>query len=302
MILKSLINSMLFFRDMEHINENRWESMIKSIENDFNSLETNKKRVIRALKDKIIESVKKNASDNCGVLFSGGIDSTLIAFILKKLNIKFTCYSVGLKNSQDLEWAGKIAKELGFKLKTRILNLEELDVIFKTVTNILNEPDVMKVGVGSVIYVGCEMAKDAGIRTIFSGLGSEEIFAGYERHAKDNFEDIHRECWNGLKEMWQRDIKRDLLISKANDIEIKLPFLDIEVIKTAMNIHPMFKIDKENKKIILREAAEEIGLKKEFVWRKKKAAQYGSNFIKGMDKLAKKNGFEKKKDYLRSLL
>lgn len=284
------------------MDENKWKSMIKSIENDFNSLETNKKRSIGILKDKIIESVKKNAVNGCGVLFSGGIDSTLIAFILKKLNIKFTCYSVGLKNSQDLEWAEKIAKKLGFKLKTRILNLKELEVIFKTVTNILNEPDVMKVSVGSVVYVGCEMAKNNGIRTIFSGLGSEEIFAGYERHAKDNFEDIHKECWNGLKEMWQRDIKRDLLISKENDIEIKIPFLDIGIIKSAMNIHPMFKIDKENKKIILREAAEDIGLPKEFAWRKKKAAQYGSKFIRGMDKLAKKNGFEKKKDYLKSLL
>ena len=64
----------------------------------------------------------------------------------------------------------------------------------------------------------------------------------------------------------------------------------------------MFKLDKENKKIILREATEFIGLKKEFAWRKKQAAQYGSNFINGIEKLAKKNGFKLKKDYLQSLL
>jgi asparagine synthase (glutamine-hydrolysing) len=64
----------------------------------------------------------------------------------------------------------------------------------------------------------------------------------------------------------------------------------------------MYKMDKNNNKIILREIAEELGLKKEFAWRKKKAAQYGSNFIKGMDKLAKRNGFNYKKDYLGSLV
>ena len=45
-----------------------------------------------------------------------------------------------------------------------------------------------------------------------------------------------------------------------------------------------------------------IGLKKEFAWRQKKAAQYGSNFVRGMDKLARRAGFEFKKDYLKGLI
>jgi diphthine-ammonia ligase len=43
-------------------------------------------------------------------------------------------------------------------------------------------------------------------------------------------------------------------------------------------------------------------LKKEFAWRKKKAAQYGSNFVNGIEKLAKRKGFGTKKEYLESLL
>ena len=45
-----------------------------------------------------------------------------------------------------------------------------------------------------------------------------------------------------------------------------------------------------------------LGLKKEFAFRKKKAAQYGSNFDKAILKLAKKNGFKYKKEYLDYLL
>ena len=78
--------------------------------------------------------------------------------------------------------------------------------------------------------------------------------------------------------------------------------MDENLIKTAMTIHPMYKLSKDDKKIILREVAEDLGLEKEFAWRKKKAAQYGSNFIKGIDKLAKKHNFSTKKEYLRSLL
>ena len=60
-----------------------------------------------------------------------------------------------------------------------------------------------------------------------------------------------------------------------------------------------WKLTKEYKKVILREVAEEfLG---EFAWRKKKAAQYGSCFDKAISKLAKKEGYEKKSDWLKSL-
>lgn len=289
---------------MKYASENEWKTMIGSLENDFDSLETNKKRAIRNFKDKITEAIRKNAVNNCGVLFSGGIDSTLISFLLKKISIDFSCYSAGLENSQDIKWAEKVAKELGFRLKTRILNLNEFEEVVKKVTKLLNEPDVMKVGVAGVFYSASLLAKKDNVSVLFSGLGSEEIFAGYERHlnAMKTWKDVHNECWNGLKNMWERDLQRDFLIMKENNMELRIPFLDKEVIVSAMNIHPMYKISKDKKKIILSEAAEELGLKKEFAWRKKKAAQYGSNFIKGIDKLARKKGFKYKKDYLKSLL
>ena len=95
---------------------------------------------------------------------------------------------------------------------------------------------------------------------------------------------------------------RDFKIASNLGVEVRTPYMDESVIKAAMSIHPMYKLDKESKKIILREIAEDYGLEKEFAWRKKKAAQYGSNFVKGMDKLAKKRGFSTKKEYLQSLL
>ena len=100
--------------------------------------------------------------------------------------------------------------------------------------------------------------------------------------------------------MWHRDLLRDFKIAKYLGLELKTPYMDLEVIKTAMNINPMYKIDKINKKIILREIAEDFGLDAEFAWRKKKAAQYGSKFDRAILKLAKKHGFKFKADYLNS--
>ena len=158
---------------------------------------------------------------------------------------------------------------------------------------------MVNVGVGSVELACIEMAKQDNIKFLFTGLGSEEIFAGYERHklAKDK----QAECWKGLTVMYERDLLRDMAIATKQGIFFSTPFLDKELIGVAMRIPDKFKIDDFNAKIILREIAEELGLPQEIAWRGKRAAQYGSRIDKAISKLAKKQGFEYKKDYLKSL-
>ncbi len=288
------------------ISQELWVKFISGLQNDFDSLETNKERSKRKISDAIVQSVKKRITPRFGILFSGGVDSSVIALVAKQLKCNFTCYTVGIENSDDAIWAQKAAKEYGFGFKYKILSLEEFENVLKSAVKILNDADIVKVGVGSVLYAGGNLALSDGNNVLFGGLGSEEIFAGYKRHEDagedENFEAVHNECWRGLKNMWGRDLVRDFTIAKNLGLDLRTPFLDKELIKAAMNIHPMFKLDKSSKKIVLREAAEFIGLKKEFAWRKKKAAQYGSNFVNGIEKLARKNGFKYKKDYLQSLL
>jgi len=298
----------LFMKNNELLEEKQWNKIISTLEKSCNNLEINKEIAKRKLKESLTEAIKKRTQtlNNLGILFSGGIDSTIVAFICQKLGKAFTCYTVGLKNSQDIEAAKKIASFYNFNLKYKIFTLEEFENIVKEVTIILKEPDVMKVSVGSVLFAASKLALNDSIKTLFTGLGSEELFAGYQRHEeslkKNDFEGLHKECWSGLKNMRERDLKRDFLISRKLNTTLLTPFLDIDLIKTAMQIHPMYKADKEHKKIILMEVAEDIGLKREFSQRRKKAAQYGSNFVKGIDKLAKKHNFKFKKDYLASLI
>ena len=288
------------------IPEDLWVKFVSGMENGFENLETNNERAKRNAAEAIINAVKKRTVQKFGILFSGGVDSSLIAFVCRQLKCNFTCYTVGIEGSDDIQWAKRVADEYGFNFKYKILNLDDLEIVLKNVVKILDDADIVKVSVGSVLYAAGTLALSDGSNALFGGLGSEEIFAGYQRHEaalqNNNFEALHRECWNGLRNMWERDLARDFAIAKNLGLELRAPFLDKELIKTAMSIHPMLKLGKENKKIILREAAEFIGLKKEFAWRKKQAAQYGSNFVNGIEKLAKRKGFKFKKDYLQSLL
>jgi len=266
----------------------------------------NTDNIVKELKKLVGDSIKKEVdkvSRNIGVLFSGGIDSTIIAFILKSLGIKFTCYTFGLdepglKQAEDIIWAKKVAQELGFELKIITSNLEQTEKLIKKTTKILTQMDnkVVHVGVGGVMIAVCEKSKQDNVKHLFSGLGSEEIFAGYQRHEQSD--DINKECEKGLKNMKHGDLLRDKLISDFECVKFLVPFLDDKLVKYALTIPGELKIKDDVKKYILRLVALDLGIPKDIAFRKKRAAQYGSNLDKAIEKLTKKNKFKYKKKYL----
>ncbi len=268
-----------------------------------------------------INAISKRIPDqNIGILFSGGIDSTFIAFVCKRLGIEPTLYTAVLDNNngdinksifmnppEDLVWAERAAKMLNLKLKVNKIRLSQVEEYIKKVVPLIEDSNVVKVGVGLTFYAACELAKKDNIKVIFSGLGSEEIFAGYERHKKST--DINKECVSGLIKIYERDLYRDDVITMNHAIELRLPFLDKKLVEYALRIPVEFKINDSSlskgvfrNKIILREVAKHIGIPEEFAERKKKAAQYGSNFDRAIEKLAKQNGFVYKSEYLNTFL
>jgi len=76
----------------------------------------------------IKEAITKRIPERkVGLLFSGGLDSTVIAKILKDHGTEFTCYTAalkvrGMKEADDLVYAKKVAKKLGLKLKIKELS------------------------------------------------------------------------------------------------------------------------------------------------------------------------------------
>ncbi|MBR9683363.1 hypothetical protein GOV03_02375 [Candidatus Woesearchaeota archaeon] len=257
-----------------------------------------RKKLISAIEDRIPHK-------KFGIFFSGGVDSSLIAAVCKKAEADFVCYTVGFqddvtKEPEDIIEAKKVASELGLNLKYKIFDLKEAEkIIKKTITTLkpVNKTDVVNIGVGAVVLAAISLGKEDNIDYFLGGLGSEEIFAGYERH--NGVKDVNQECWTGLKAMWGRDLVRDFNLSKELKVTVRTPFLDSELIKCAMKLSGEEKINDKGNKVILREIAEEfLG---SFAWRKKKAAQYGSCFDKAIEKLAKKDGFKFKKEWLNKI-
>lgn len=249
------------------------------------------KQKTQRLIEHAIEKRLPNKNQKIGILFSGGVDSTLLAFLCKKFGRDFVCYTAALEEpsmqpAPDFVSAQKVAEKLGFPLKTITISVDKVPDYLKKIVPLIEDTNVVKVGVALPFYLAAEQAKKDGVRILFSGLGSEELFGGYERHEKA--QNINKECVSGLLKMYERDLYRDDVVMMAHTIELRAPFLDKELVEYAVKIPATYKIKEGIKKYILRCIAEEAGIPHEFAFRKKEAAQYGSRFDRALEKLAKK--------------
>ncbi len=247
------------------------------------------------------KAVKESApKERFGVLFSGGVDSSTIALMCKKIGMDFCCYMgiVEEKNrrAKDAEFAKRAAKSIGAELRVKSIPVSVVEKKLEKIAPIV-KGSVVDAGVALPILLACERAKEDGIKTVLSGMGADELFAGYDRFRPGK--KANEECRASLEKLLKNDLQRDKAICKANGIELHTPFLQKDIVNFALDIPPQMKIDKKRKKIILRELAKKIGLKEEFAERKKVAAQYGSNADWAIEKLAKKNGCKTKTEYLK---
>ena len=211
----------------------------------------------------------------------------------KPLNIKL--YSVGVENSQDIKFSEEIAKDLNLPLKTIIIDENTVKESIKPVLTAIEDDNVMKLGVGMTIYLAAKAMKEDGIKVALSGQGADELFGGYNRYLKhfeentlfDAYFDLDEEIFHDIANMYHVNLERDDAVSMANGVELRVPFLDNEIINLALDIPGKYKIINNEdllRKHILRDAAKSIGVPDYIADRPKKAAQYGS----GINKILKK--------------
>lgn len=253
------------------------------------------------LKINILEATKKRTKglNKVALLFSAGVDSTLIAVLLKKLNVNTTLYTIGTENSQDLKFAKQVARDLDMPLKTWTINQEIIEKYFEDAINTIEENNLMKIGVGMTIKLTSQLAAKDYQKVILSGQGADELFCGYNRYKNkyDTPKELLEELTYDLNNMYHVNLERDDKATMSNSMELRVPFLDKNVISTATKIPINYMLHSKEDKVrkhILREVAYEMGVPEYIAFRPKKAAQYGTGIDKIIKKkILKKNEFKK---------
>ena len=217
-----------------------------------------------------------------GVIFSGGLDSSYLALLLKEISenipLKVKLYAVGAEGSKDVEAAIYASKFLNMDLEICEVTEELVREALPQVVKAIGDDNLMKVGVGLTTYFATKMVADDGIKVAFSGQGADELFGGYKRYLK-SFVDgtLNYDLRVDMSNMYHVNLERDDACSMLNGVELRLPFLDKTLVELVLNIP-------DNKKIVSMKLAFEEGLDYEIAYRPKKAAQYGT----GIDKILRK--------------
>ncbi|MCX9025180.1 MAG: asparagine synthetase B [Candidatus Methanoperedens sp.] len=243
----------------------------------------------KALYEAIGRAVEKRRYKPCALAFSGGLDSSLIAALCPDVEL----YSVGMAGSHDIMQTKRAAQLLGLsdKLHLHELTPDEVESALPDVIKAVESGDPFKVSIAMPLFLASKDAHNDGIRVMLSGQGADELFAGYKRYESMMPDELESALLKDLDNISENNLERDDAVTMANAVELRVPYLDREVVELALRIAPELKIHNGIRKYILRLAAKKL-LPDELVFKEKKAAQYSSGIYSALVKLARKNGFK----------
>jgi asparagine synthase (glutamine-hydrolysing) len=232
------------------------------------------------LSETVRSSVKRGIghNDKVGLFFSGGVDSAALAVVARKF-ANVTLYLAGTPDSHDMEWGLKVGYTLDLPVTTIAISKEKVIASFEDLvdTHGIDNPRWMTTFIAFNLII--PHVKES---LIISGQGADELFAGYRKYAGCPNDEAERMMLADLKELQELEVPLYRKIAGSLGKELVFPFLEPEVVSIG-NITPFEeKLDNERNKIVLRNAARELGVPVSISEHPKKAMQYGSGVTKIM--------------------
>jgi len=223
-----------------------------------------------------------------GVMLSGGIDSSIIAYFTNlyfKKTLFFTLVSD--ERSDDLFHSQILMKKLNKKIELIFYQKEDVSRIKKTIIKILekNKVDInpMQIALASAFFIVCQKVKERNISYLFTGQGPDILLAGYHKYKNIKKEKLNEEIKKDLP-LLEIDKKRDKGVAKYFQIKLINPYMEKDFVDFTLTVPAEFKINPIRgeiyEKYLSRKTAEFLKLPKEIIFRHKKALQYSTKIIK----------------------
>ncbi|MFJ4981952.1 asparagine synthase (glutamine-hydrolyzing) [Streptomyces coeruleorubidus] len=118
---------------------------------------------------------------------SGGLDSSYLTALAARHRPGISAYTIGFRAEDakfeampdDLRYARQVARRFGVDLHEIEIAPNVLDLLPR-MTYHLDEPIGDPAAINT--YLICSAAREAGIKVMLSGMGADELFAGYRKH------------------------------------------------------------------------------------------------------------------------
>lgn len=118
---------------------------------------------------------------------SGGLDSSYLTALAARHRPGISAYTIGFRAADakfeampdDLRYAREVAARFGVDLHEIEIAPQVLDLLPRMVDH-LDEPIGDPAAINT--YLICTAAREAGVKVMLSGMGADELFAGYRKH------------------------------------------------------------------------------------------------------------------------
>ena len=232
------------------------------------------KTLTRSVKKRLLADKEVHVGSFC----SGGLDSSLIAALAAEEIPHLHTFAVGMRDekgepSDDLKAGRIVAKHIASTHHELIFTEEEYYEALPKVIQKLESYDPSLVRCAVPCYFTCKLAADH-VTVVLTGEGADEIFAGYHYMKRLPLDQVNQEARRNLCSLHNINLQRADRIGMYFSLELRVPFLDVEMIDLAMKIPPDLKIrgykGDRIEKWILRKAFEGSGyIPDEILWRYK---------------------------------
>ncbi|MBK3564313.1 asparagine synthase (glutamine-hydrolyzing) [Streptomyces sp. MBT62] len=135
------------------------------------------------------ESTRRHLMSDVPVatFLSGGLDSSYLTALAARHQPGISAYTIGFRAEDakfeampdDLRYARQVAQQFGVDLHEIEIAPNVLDLL-PQMTYSLDEPIGDPAAINT--YLICMAAREAGVKVMLSGMGADELFAGYRKH------------------------------------------------------------------------------------------------------------------------
>jgi len=247
----------------------------------------------KQLLDEMQNAVKETVSDKkVGVAFSGGVDSTLLAKLVKDMGHDIHLLTIGFQDSHDINFSKEVNQLLNFPHSISEIDPEKFKDVSQKINQTIKSDNLSWNENSIAFYYVAELAQKNGLRTVVTANGIDELFCGYNsyREAIEKGEDEVVKMMNDKLKNEKEMMVAINAVTAEFDVTMIQPFLLPNFIEYAKKIPVSEKIhgqDDMQRKHPIRELAMDYGVPEVAAQKQKKALQYGSQIHKSLLKSRK---------------